>query len=85
MKDKWNHVRNRCVGRAEHSKRQDWICEASWKLHNLIQPIIEYTVGTITLGANILRDSVLTRLENMHYEAYVHVNAIMWKVIIPKP
>ena len=85
MTKKWNDVDDRCVGRAEHSKRQDWICEASWKLHNLIQPIIQYTVGTISLGANILRDSVLTRLENMHYEAYVHVNAIMWKVIYPEP
>ncbi len=55
------------MGRAEQSKQQDWICEASWKLHNFINPII-------------LRDSVLTRLENLHYEAYVHANAIMWKV-----
>ncbi len=75
---------DRCVGRAEHSKRQDWIREASWKLHNLVQPIIQYTVSTIQLGANILRDSVLTRLENMHYEAYAHVNAIMWKVSAPE-
>jgi hypothetical protein len=70
MTKKWNDVDDRCVGQAEHSKRQDWICEASWKLHNL---------------ANILPDSVLTRLENMHYEAYVHVNAIMWKAIYPEP
>jgi hypothetical protein len=76
----WSDLGNRCVGRAEHSKRQDWICEASWKFHNLINPIIDYTVSTLRLGANILRDSVLTRLENLHYEAYVHTNAIMWKV-----
>ena len=76
----WPNVENRCVGRAEHSKRQDWICEASWKFHNLLDPIIGYTVGTVRLGANILRDSVLTRLENMHYEAYVHVCAILWKI-----
>ena len=74
------NIKNRCVGRAEHSKRQDWICEASWKFHNLIEPIIGYTVSTVRLGANILRDSILTRLENMHYEAYVHVCAIMWKI-----
>ena len=76
----WPTVKNRCVGRAEHSKRQDWICEASWKFHNLLDPIIGYTVSTVRLGANILRDSVLTRLENMHYEGYVHVCAILWKV-----
>ena len=77
---KWPNTSNRCVGRAEQSKRQDWICEASWKLHNLINPIIDYTVSTLRLGANILRDSVLTRIENLHYEAYIHANAIMWKV-----
>ncbi len=85
MKQKWSAVSNRCVGGAEHSKRQEWICEASWKLHNLTKPIIAYTVGTITLGAKIFRDSVLTMMENMHYEAYVHVNAIMWKVSNPRP
>ena len=30
---------------------------------------------------NILRDSVLTRLENMHFEAYVHCCAILWKTV----
>jgi hypothetical protein len=80
MGKKWPTVENRCVGRAEQSKRQDWICEASWKLHNLINPIMDYTITTLRLGANILRDSVLTRLENVHYEAYIHTNAIMWKV-----
>jgi hypothetical protein len=76
----WPAIKNRCVGRAEQSKRQDWICEASWNLHNLINPIIDYTIKTLRLGANILRDSVLTRLENVHYEAYIHSNAIIWKV-----
>ena len=28
-----------------------------------------------------MRDSVLTRLENMHYEAYVHCCAILWKTV----
>ena len=46
----------------------------------MINPIIDYTVTTLRLGANVLRDSVLTRLENLHFEAYVHTNAIMWKV-----
>jgi hypothetical protein len=32
------------------------------------------------LDANILRDAVLVRLENIRFEAYVHVNALMWKV-----
>ena len=77
----WPLIKNRCVGRAEHSKRQDWICEASWKFHNLLEPIIGYTVSTVLSGPNILRDSVLTRLENLHYEAYVHCCACMWKCL----
>jgi hypothetical protein len=44
-------------------------------------PIIGYTVGTVLLGANVLRYSILTRLENMHYEAYVHCCAILWKIV----
>ena len=72
-------MKNRCIGRAEHSKRQDWICEASWKFHNLLAPIVGYTISTVRLGANILRDSILTRIENMHHEAYVHACAILWK------
>ena len=74
----WPNLKNRCVGRAEHSIRQDWICEASWKFHNLIPAIVGYTVSTLLLGPNILRDSILTRLENMHFEAYVHTCAILW-------
>ena len=81
LRREWPAVKNRCVGRAEHSKRQDWICEASWNFHNLLGPIVGYTVSTVLLGPNILRDSVLTRIENNHYEAYVHCCAIMWKCV----
>jgi hypothetical protein len=31
LRREWPAIKNRCVGRVEHSKRQDWICEASWK------------------------------------------------------
>jgi hypothetical protein len=31
-------LRSRCVRRAENSKRQDWSCEASWNLFNLVDP-----------------------------------------------
>ena len=71
---------NRCAGRAEYSKRQDWCCEASWKFLNLVQPINLYTIETLILDPNILRDSVLTRIEQIRFQAYIHVNAIMWKV-----
>ena len=62
------------------SKRQDWCCEVSWNFHNLITPIITFTVFMCALDQNILRDAVLVRLENIRFEAYVHVSALMWKV-----
>ena len=73
-------VKSRCVGRAEMSKRQDWCAEVSWNFFNLITPIITFTVSMCALDADILRDAVLVRLENIRFEAYVHVNALMWKV-----
>jgi hypothetical protein len=69
-----NHVRNspllalidhRCAGRAEFSKRQDWCVEASWKFHNLIQPINLYCIEALVLDANVLRGSILTRVEQI--------------------
>jgi hypothetical protein len=73
-------VVNRCAGRAEFSKRQDWCLEASWKFHNLIQPVLLYTIETLVLDPNILRDSILTRMEQIRFQGYIHVCAIMWKV-----
>ena len=32
------------------------------------------------LGPNVLRDSTLQRLELRHFEAYIHVNSIMWVI-----
>jgi hypothetical protein len=40
-----------------------------------------YTVGTLLDEVNLLRDSLLVTLESLHFEAYVHVNAIMWRVV----
>ena len=74
-------LKSRCVGRAENSKRQDWSCEASWNLYNLLGPIMEYTIECLQLGPNILRDSILTRIQDQRFEAYVHANALLWKVV----
>ncbi len=66
LKSKYDgEVINRCAGRAEFSKRQDWCCEASWKFHNLIQPINLYCIETLLLDPNILRDSILARIEQI--------------------
>ena len=81
LKRRFPDLKNRCVGRAENSKRQDWSCEASWNLFNLMGPILQYTIETLQLGPNILRDSILTRIQDQNFEAYVHANAILWKVM----
>jgi hypothetical protein len=53
LKRAYSALKNRCVGRAENSKRQDWSCEASWNLYNLVGPILQYTIETLQLGPNI--------------------------------
>jgi hypothetical protein len=50
------------------------------EIFNLITPIITFTVSLCAMDANILRDAVLVRLENIRFEAYVHINALMWIV-----
>ncbi len=75
------HVTSAKVNRAETSKRQDWSVEASYDIFPLIEPLMAYTVGTLLDEANLLRDSLLVTLESLHFEAYVHVNAIMWRVV----
>lgn len=40
-----------------------------------------YCIDLLVLDANILRDSILVRMEIIQYECYVHVNAIMWRVV----
>ena len=72
---------NKCVDRAEHSKRQDWSLEASYDIFPLIEPLLDYTVRTLLDPANVLRDSVLMQAECIHFEAYVNICAIMWRVV----
>ena len=43
--------------------------------------ILQYTVETLLLDANILRDSILVRMELIHFECYLHVNASMWRLV----
>jgi hypothetical protein len=46
-----------------------------------MEPLIDYTVRTLLDKQNILRDSVLMQAECLHFEAYVHINTIMWRVV----
>ena len=51
------------VGRAELSKRQDWTLEASFEIYPLFEAVLCYTIETLVLEPNVLRDSILVRLE----------------------
>jgi hypothetical protein len=81
LEDNYPGLTNNCVDRAEHSKRQDWSLEAAHDIYPLIMPLLDYTVRTLLDTANILRDSVLIQAECIHFEAYVYVSAIMWRVV----
>jgi hypothetical protein len=74
-------VSNRCLSRADHSNRQDWSLEVSFELFPLLVPLLDYEVKTLLNDPNVLRDSVLIQMECLYFEAYVHVGAIMWRVV----
>jgi hypothetical protein len=46
-----------------HPNRQDWACEACFAIYPLYPAILQYTIEILILDANILRDSILVRLE----------------------
>ncbi len=47
----------------------------------LLGPLLDYEIKSLLGEANVLRDSILIQLEALHFEAYVHVSAVMWRVI----
>jgi hypothetical protein len=80
LEEHYPGLTNACVDRAEHSKRQDWALEASHDILPLLPALLDYTVRTLLDQSNVLRDSVLILAECVHFEAYVHVCSIMWRV-----
>ena len=48
---------------ASNPNRQDWTCEAGFQIYPLFPAILQYTIETLILDPNILRDSILVRLE----------------------
>jgi hypothetical protein len=81
LEKNYPHLSSRHVNRAETSKRQDWSLEASYDIYPLMEPLIAHTVGTLFDEANLLRNSLPVSLECLHFEAYVHVNAVLWRVV----
>ena len=61
--------------------RQDWTAETSFAIYPMFAAILQYTVETLLLDANVLRDSILVRMELIHFECYIHANAIMWRLV----
>jgi hypothetical protein len=82
LHEKYPGVTNKCVGRADLSKRQDWSLECAFDIFPLlIDALITYTVRSLVREANILRDTCLLQIECLHFEAYIHVSAILWRQI----
>ena len=52
-----------------------------FNIYPLYNAILLYCVDLLLLDPNILRDSILVRMEMLQFEAYVHVNAILWRVV----
>ena len=81
LEENYPHLSSARIGRAEQAKRQDWSLEASFNIFPLLEPLIAYTVSKLLDEANLLRDSLLVSLECIHFEAYVHVNSVLWRVV----
>ena len=75
------HITNEGLSHADYSNRQDWSLEVSFELYPLLDPLLDYEVKSLLDDPNILRDSVLIQMECLYFEAYVHVGAIMWRVV----
>jgi hypothetical protein len=78
---KYPQKSNAGLSRADFSNRQDWTLEVSFELFPLLEPLLDYEVKSLLDDANVLRDSVLMQMECLYFEAYVHVGAIMWRVV----
>ena len=76
----YDFEKKQSVGRVELAHRQDWCLEICEKLYPMVRPICLYTVDTLVLDPNVLRDSVLMRLGLYDFEAHMHCNAIMWVI-----
>ena len=81
LEKNYPHLSSDKIGRAEQAKRQDWSLEASFNIFPLLEPLMAYTVAKLLDESNVLRDSLLVSLECIHFEAYVHVNAVLWRVV----
>ena len=52
-------------------RRQDWACEACFNIYPLYDAIMLYCIDMLMLEPNVLRDSILIRMEMVPFECYV--------------
>jgi hypothetical protein len=81
LAEHYPHLTNKCVGRADFAKRQDWSLECAFDVFPLLDALISYTIRTLAGEANILRDTCLIQVECLHFEAYIHVTAVLWRQV----
>jgi hypothetical protein len=83
---------NKCVDRAERSKRQDRLLEAAFDIFPLLDPLLSYTVKSLLEKVMFAFQSVcaymrmciyyfLMQAECLHFKAYVHICTMMWWVV----
>jgi hypothetical protein len=84
LESKYPGMTNACLSRADYSNRQDWSLEAAYEIFPLLEPLLDYEVKSLLDDPNVLRDSILIQMETLHFEAYCHVCAPMWRIIFKK-
>ena len=68
--ERYPGLTNKCVGRADFSKRQDWSLECAFDIFPLVDVLLSYTIRRLVGEANVLRDTCSLQLECHHFEAY---------------
>ena len=81
LAERYPGLTNKCVGRADFAKRQDWSLECAFDVFPLVDALMSYTITTLVGEANVLRDTCLLQIECHHFEAYIHVTAVLWRQV----
>ncbi len=79
--ERYPGLTNKCVGRTDFSKRQDWSLECAFDIFPLVDALLSYTIRRLVGEANVLRDTCSLQLECHHFEAYIHVAAVLWRQV----
>jgi hypothetical protein len=81
LEEHYPGLHNNCLSRADYSNRQNWSLEDAFEIFPLLHALLDYEMKSLLDDPNVLRDSILIQLETLHFEAYCHVCALLWRVI----